>query len=150
MNYPGGKGLSYQKFINLMPPHEVFSYDMQGICCNLAIAGFLTLAPIRSSGKGNLVGHEQEIESALAYLQNRLDVDLSRLILMGFSRGAALTLSIGVKRTYLAGLIMLAPAPALPMAVSKMRLDCQANSIRPFYFSLNHKIHPQYWIIIKC
>ena len=24
MNYPGGKGLSYQKFINLMPPHEVY------------------------------------------------------------------------------------------------------------------------------
>lgn len=24
MNYPGGKGLQYQKFINLMPPHEVY------------------------------------------------------------------------------------------------------------------------------
>ena len=24
MNYPGGKGLSYQKFINLMPPHDVY------------------------------------------------------------------------------------------------------------------------------
>ena len=24
MNYPGGKGLSFQKFINLMPPHDVY------------------------------------------------------------------------------------------------------------------------------
>ncbi len=24
MNYPGGKGLSFQKYINLMPPHEVY------------------------------------------------------------------------------------------------------------------------------
>ena len=24
MNYPGGKGLLYQKFINLMPLHEVY------------------------------------------------------------------------------------------------------------------------------
>ena len=24
MNYPGGKGLSFQRFINLMPPHDVY------------------------------------------------------------------------------------------------------------------------------
>ena len=24
MNYPGGKGLSFKKFINLMPQHEVY------------------------------------------------------------------------------------------------------------------------------
>lgn len=24
MNYPGGKGLSFKKFINLMPPHDVY------------------------------------------------------------------------------------------------------------------------------
>ncbi len=24
MNYPGGKGGTYQKYINLMPPHEVY------------------------------------------------------------------------------------------------------------------------------
>ena len=24
MNYPGGKGLSFQKFINCMPPHEIY------------------------------------------------------------------------------------------------------------------------------
>ena len=30
MNFPGGKGGTYQKYINLMPPHEVY-IESQGL-----------------------------------------------------------------------------------------------------------------------
>ncbi len=86
-------------------------YDLDGICRALAKDGFLALAPIRDSGRGDIPGHKNEISRAVDYVKILPDVDPSRVALMGFSRGGLLTLMVGVERRDLKALLILAPAP---------------------------------------
>lgn len=86
-------------------------YMLDEICQALANDGFLAFIPIRKSGVVNLPGHAREASSAIDYVKTRSDVDASRVALMGFSRGALLTLMAGVERQDLRALVILAPAP---------------------------------------
>ncbi len=53
----------------------------------------------------------EEVLRAIDYVKTLPDVDLSRMVLMGFSRGGLLTLMGGVEREDLRALVILAPAP---------------------------------------
>ena len=98
-------------------------YDMDGICKTLADDGYLAFMPIRTSGRGNIPGHKEEVARALEHVKTRLDVDPSRIALMGLSRGGLLTLMVGIERNDLKALIILAPAPGrghFKMAVQRV------------------------------
>jgi len=87
-------------------------YNLDDICRALAADGFLVFAPLRHSGPGNIQGHKEEVSRAAGYAMKALpDVDQSRVALMGFSRGGLLTLMLGVERSDLRALLILAPAP---------------------------------------
>lgn len=86
-------------------------YNLDGICRALAADGFLTLAPLRRSGPASIPAHMGEVSRAVDYVKTRADVQASRVALMGFSRGGLLTLMVGIERTDLGALLLLAPAP---------------------------------------
>lgn len=86
-------------------------YDLDGICKALAADGFLAFTPIRQSGRVNIPSHQEEVVQAVEYVKRQPDVDQTRIALMGFSRGGLLTLMVGVERTDLKALVILAPAP---------------------------------------
>ena len=86
-------------------------YNLDGICRALAADGFLTFTPIRRSGRRDIPAHKEEVSQAVDYVKRQPDVDLSRIALMGFSRGGLLTLMVGVERSDLKALLILAPAP---------------------------------------
>lgn len=86
-------------------------YNLGGICGALAADGFLAFAPIRRSGQGDIPRHKAEVSSAVNHVKALPDVDSSRVALMGFSRGGLLTLMVGVERSDLGALLILAPAP---------------------------------------
>jgi dienelactone hydrolase len=86
-------------------------YDLDGFCSSLADSGYVALAPIRSSGRGNIPDHAREVAQAVEQVKTRQDVDPSRVALMGFSRGGLLTLMVGVQRSDLRALVIMAPAP---------------------------------------
>lgn len=86
-------------------------YNLTGICEALAADGYLALAPIRSSGRGNIPGHAQEVARAVDEVKADPRVDRERVALMGFSRGGLLTLLVGLERRDLKALLILAPAP---------------------------------------
>ncbi|MBI2357525.1 MAG: dienelactone hydrolase family protein [Deltaproteobacteria bacterium] len=86
-------------------------YNLEGICNTLASDGYLTFTPIRQSGEGNIPGHKEEVSHAIDYIRTLPDVDPFRIALMGFSRGGLLTLMVGVGRSDLKALAILAPAP---------------------------------------
>jgi len=86
-------------------------YNLAGICQALAADGFLAFAPIRASGQRNITSHKEEATRAVDYAKSLADGDPSRMALMGFSRGGLLTLMVGVERSDLKALLILAPAP---------------------------------------
>ncbi len=88
-----------------------YGYNLDGILLALAESGFLSFAPIRKSGLGNLLGHKLEAVQAIDYVKTTTDVSPSQIALMGFSRGGSLTLHIGVERNDSKAILILAPAP---------------------------------------
>lgn len=86
-------------------------YNLNGICQTLAADGFLVFTPIRQSGRRDIPSHKEEVSQAVDYVKSLPDVDPSRIALMGFSRGGLLTLMVGVERTDMKALLILAPAP---------------------------------------
>ena len=86
-------------------------YNLDGICRALAADGFLTFTPIRRSGRRDIPAHKEEVSQAVDYVKTQPDVDPTRIALMGFSRGGLLTLMVGVERSDLKALLILAPAP---------------------------------------
>lgn len=86
-------------------------YNLHGICQALAADGFLAFAPIRRSGRDAIPHHKEEVSSAVDHVKSLPDVDAARIALMGFSRGGLLTLMVGIERTDLKALLILAPAP---------------------------------------
>jgi dienelactone hydrolase len=101
-------------------------YNLAGICQALAADGFLAFAPIRQSGPRNIPSHKEEVMRAVDYAKGLADGDPSRMALMGFSRGGLLTLMVGVERSDLKALVILAPAPGgkadFEMAVERVAL----------------------------
>ena len=85
-------------------------YDLKGMMQKLAEAGFLAVAPIRQSGRGRLASHIAEIQQALDYVKTLPEADTTRMALMGFSRGGALTLTVSFHRPEFRSVILEAPA----------------------------------------
>jgi dienelactone hydrolase len=87
-------------------------YNLPAICKELAAAGFLTFVPIRQGGPGlrNLPPHKAQVLEAIDYVKHLPDVDPSRIALIGNSRGALLTLMVGVEEPDLKALVIMAPA----------------------------------------
>jgi dienelactone hydrolase len=87
-------------------------YDLPGICKELAATGFLTFVPIRHGGRGlhTLPSHKAQVLEAIDYVKQLPDVDPSRIAITGNSRGALLTLMVGVEQKELKALVVMAPA----------------------------------------
>ena len=86
-------------------------YDLPAICKELSLDGFLTFVPIRKGGPGlrNLPPHKEQVLEAIDYVKRVPDVDPSRIALMGNSRGALLTLMVGLEQAELKALVIMAP-----------------------------------------
>jgi dienelactone hydrolase len=87
-------------------------YNLPAICKELSVDGFLTFVPIRQGGPGlrNLPPHKAQVLEAIDYVKRLPDVDPSRIALTGNSRGALLTLMVGVEQPDLKALVIMAPA----------------------------------------
>ncbi len=85
-------------------------YDMKGICRQLAEDGYLAFAPIRQSGRSGPAAHLAEIQRAIDYVKTLPQADTTRMALMGFSRGGALTLNVSLRRPELRTVVLEAPA----------------------------------------
>jgi dienelactone hydrolase len=87
-------------------------YDLPGICKELASAGFLTFVLIRHGGRGlhTLASHKAQVLEAIDYVKSLPDVDPSRVAVTGNSRGAVLTLMVGIEQPGLKALVIMAPA----------------------------------------
>jgi dienelactone hydrolase len=96
-------------------------YELEKICQRLADSGYFVFAPIRQTGKWNLLGHKSEVNRAIEYVKNSPEVDSSRIGLMGFSRGGLLTLMVAVERSDLKALIILAPSPGRGLFAKAVR-----------------------------
>ena len=99
-------------------------YDLPGICKELAAAGFLTFIPIRHGGSGlrNIPPHKDQVLEAIDYVKKLPEVDPSRIALMGNSRGALLTLMVGVEQKGLKALIIMA-VPEIGKNLAKAMSD---------------------------
>jgi len=102
-------------------------YDLPGICKELAAAGFLTFIPIRHGGSGlrNIPPHKDQVLEAIDYVKRLPEVDPSRIALMGNSRGALLTLMVGVEQKELKALIIMA-VPEIGKNLAKAMSDITA------------------------
>lgn len=87
-------------------------YDLPGICKQLAATGFVTFVPIRHGGRGlqTLPSHKAQVIQAVDYVRQLPEVDPSRVAITGNSRGALLTLMVGVEQKELKALVVMAPA----------------------------------------
>ena len=75
----------------------------------LAVAGFVGFSPIRRQTRP-MRGHIDDIFAAIQYGLNLPIVDRSRVALMGFSRGALLTLAGATQRADLRAVVVMATA----------------------------------------
>ena len=102
-------------------------YDLPGICKELAAAGFLVFIPIRHGGSGlrNIPPHKDQVLEAIDYVKRLPEVDPSRIALMGNSRGALLTLMVGVEQKGLKALIIMA-VPEIGKNLAKAMSDIAA------------------------
>jgi len=79
-------------------------------CMELARDGYVGFSPMRRQTR-SLDGHLRDVLSALDYVKNLDSVDKNRIGMIGFSRGALLTLMAGIHQSNLKALIIMAPAP---------------------------------------
>lgn len=88
--------------------------DLQGTCEALARAGYLAYAKRRLDPEGKTIpDHLLEVDMALDDLLEETDADTSRVGLIGYSRGGALTYAIAESRANeIHATVVLAPAPA--------------------------------------
>jgi len=91
-------------------------YDLPAICKELAAGGFITFIPIRRGGPGPLTvqSHKAQVLQAIDYVKSLPDVDPSRVAVAGNSRGALLTLMVGVEQKGLKALVIMALAAVGP------------------------------------
>lgn len=97
------------------------------MCRALASDGFLAVVPIReferNAGSHNIPYNQEELSRSIDYVMSLPDVDPSRVGLMGHSRGALLTLLVGVERQDLKALIITAVpdiSPHFSQAVARV------------------------------
>ena len=117
-------------------------YDMQGMALALAREGFLVFAPIRQSGRGNLPSHLAEIHQAIAYLKTLPQADTTRMALMGFSRGGALTLRASLQDEAFRAVILEAPA-LHPDRVRKLLAETDSLK-RPYLLLIEKSDNPRF------
>ena len=88
--------------------------DLQGTCEALARAGYLAYAKFRLDPEEKTIPlHALEVEQAFAHLLSLLDVDASRIGVIGYSRGGALTYALAEsQREIIDATVLLAPAAA--------------------------------------
>jgi dienelactone hydrolase len=103
-------------------------YQLERMCKALADSGYLVVAPIRQSGRGNLPEHKREVDRAIDYVRKLPEVDPSRIGLMGFSRGGLLTLMASVERSDLKAIVILAPAPGEGLFAKTVRRASSLNA----------------------
>jgi dienelactone hydrolase len=84
-------------------------YNLKAICDALAADGFFVFAPIRKGGPENQPRHQEQIARSIEHVKTLADIDASRIALVGFSRGGALSLSVALGRNDLKALVLLAP-----------------------------------------
>jgi dienelactone hydrolase len=78
-------------------------------CEVLATAGYIGFSPIRRATR-SLDGHGDDIRAALARLQQVASVDVSRIAMIGFSRGALLTYQAAIETPSLKAAVLMATA----------------------------------------
>ncbi len=88
--------------------------DLQGTCEALARAGYLAYAKFRLDPPGKTIPlHALEVEQALTHLLGLLDVDTTRIGVIGYSRGGTLTYALAESQNeVIDATILLAPAAA--------------------------------------
>ena len=90
----------------------------QRMCEALASEGVLAFIPIREIERGlrpsDIPNNQAGLSRAVDYIKGLPDVDPSRVVLMGHSRGGLLTLMVGLERKDLKALIITAPADIRP------------------------------------
>ncbi len=88
------------------------------ICRSLASEGYLTFIPVREFQRGfgpeNIPYNLAELSQAVDYVKTLPDVDLSRVAVMGQSRGGLLTLMLALQRKDLKTIVITAPADIRP------------------------------------
>ncbi len=88
------------------------------ICEALASDGFLAFVPIRELERDarpqNVPYNQAELSRAIDYVKGLPDVDPSRVVLMGHSRGGLLALLVGLERKDLKAIVLTAPAEIPP------------------------------------
>jgi dienelactone hydrolase len=87
-------------------------YNLPAICKELAAGGFVTFIPIRRGGPGPLTlpSHKAQVLQAIDHVKSLPDVDPSRVAVAGNSRGALLTLMVGVEQKGVKALVVMALA----------------------------------------
>ncbi|MFQ5850106.1 MAG: dienelactone hydrolase family protein [Candidatus Binatia bacterium] len=148
---PGGKGpfpavvYNHGKIVDLegYAGASARGYELDEICRALAMDGFLAVAPIRGSGRGNILRHKEEVSRWVDYVMTLPDVNPSRVALMGFSRGGLLTLMVGVERRDLKAVLILAPAPGQGLFAEAVQRVPSLNS--PVLLLVEAGDHP--WIL---
>jgi len=93
---------------------EVVGGDLQGTCEALARAGYAAYAKLRLDPDGKSIPqHAQEVRDAFDFLASRTYVDSTRMGVIGYSRGGALTYALAeVERETIDATVLLAPAAA--------------------------------------
>lgn len=85
------------------------------MCAAIAAEGYLAHVPIRrfvpNLGPAEIRREADELSKVVSRILTMPDVDRTRVVLMGHSRGATLALMVGVTRRDLAALVLTAPAP---------------------------------------
>ena len=115
---PEGKG----PFAAVIWSHGRVEKDKRGgwqrMCEALASEGVLAFIPVgeieRGTRPSDIRYNLAELSRAVDYVTGLSDVDPSRVVLMGHSRGGLLTLMVGLERNDLKALIITAPADVRP------------------------------------
>jgi dienelactone hydrolase len=119
--YGGGSGLKGYLCVPAgAGPHPAALYNHGGVgeaiggapeetCRALAEAGYVGFSPVRRRTV-QMRGHIDDVMAALAYLRQLDSVDRDRIAMLGFSRGALLSLMVATRRSDLKSVVVMAPA----------------------------------------
>ena len=112
-------------------------------CRALAKAGFIGFSPIRRTEKA-LMSNLDDVFAAVAHVGTLPNVDASRMAIMGFSRGALLTILAASRHPHdFAAVVLMAPAPPRPGTEREFYRDAR-NISAPVLLLVAENDLPQY------